>query len=274
MKNNFKNTKIIISILTIFILTGCFGKEKIILIDKLEFEINSEVPLISLIKNPKDIDIVNHDELIDTSKLGEKEITIKYYNKKKEEKNIIFKIKIVDTTSPSIECLEIIETSISNQLDLLKDVKVTDNSGEIILPTVEGEYDYDKVGEYNLKYVATDISGNKIEKPFVLKVNEASIKKTGYYVYNMGSSLHGVKFKENGEAIYEANYCPGSGCGAYGKQGTYVINGNKLIATMTTETSEMGVVEMASPNVWEFTIINENEIDYNNQLFRYQETFW
>lgn len=175
-------------IIIIFIILGIIGSiflgikikndntppKTVILKDNLIFEINTDVQLLSLVSENNEVDILSENEKIDTSTLGEKEVSIKYKSKKKEmEKTFI--ITIVDTTAPTIECEKELSTVEGEAIDLLKDVKVNDNSNEEITPTVEGEYDINQNGVYNLKYVATDSSNNKSEENFTLTVKEKPI---------------------------------------------------------------------------------------------------
>ncbi|MDD6223969.1 MAG: CAP domain-containing protein, partial [bacterium] len=139
--------------------------------DDLEFEINSALTLLSLIEDDNNLEITTEDEKVDTSKLGKKNITITYLDNKKKEQKYKFQIMIVDTTNPVIEYQEEHITTVGTEIDLTKDVKVIDNSKEEITVTVEGVYDINKEGEYQLKYVAVDSSENKTEKDFTLKVN-------------------------------------------------------------------------------------------------------
>lgn len=181
MKKNKKVIMIIIAIiiLIIGIITSIIllnnkkeePKETIILKENLEVEINSEVNLLSFISEDNKTKIISEDETIDTSKLGEQEITIKYIDRNKEEE-YTFKIKVVDTEVPTIEYEKEISITEGTEVDLLKDVKVSDNSKEEIKATIEGEYDINKVGTYNLKYIAEDSSKNKKEEEFTLIVNE------------------------------------------------------------------------------------------------------
>lgn len=155
----------------------------IVLKENLNIEVNSELKLLSLIEENKDIEIISDDEIVDTSTLGEKELTIKYLDKKKKEKEQIFKIVIVDTQAPTIEYQKELTTTAGTEIDLLKDVKVSDNSNEEIKATIDGTYDFNNEGTYNLKYVAVDSSNNKKEEEFTLKVNAKPVpvceKKTG-----------------------------------------------------------------------------------------------
>lgn len=187
-----KNKKIIIIIVSIFIIIGGITtsvilinnkdnkiqkeeqKIEVLLNDNLKFEINSEIKLLSLVSKDNKAEIISEDETIDTSSLGEKELVIKYKDKD-EEKEHKFKINIVDTTQPTIEAENELSTTQGTEINLLKNVKVSDNSKEEIKATIDGNYDFNNEGTYNLKYVAVDSSNNKVEKEFILKVNK---KKT------------------------------------------------------------------------------------------------
>lgn len=146
-------------------------KDTILLIDNLEFEINSEVNLLSLVSEDNKVKVLSEDETIDTSTLGEKEITIKYEVEEQEEEKT-FKITIIDTQAPTIEYEKELTTTAGTKIDLLKNVKVTDNSNEEIEATIESDYSFDSEGTYNLKYVAIDSSNNKSEEEFTLIVNK------------------------------------------------------------------------------------------------------
>ncbi|MCM1370806.1 MAG: DUF5011 domain-containing protein [Clostridium sp.] len=265
---------LLILITTLLIIFLNINKEKIILSDTLQFEINSKVPILSLIKTKENVEIINENELIDTSKLGEKDITIKYYNTKKQEKNLSFKVTIIDTTPPLIEGEDAITTTVGSKPDLLKNVIVTDNSNENITATIEGEYDYNKIGEYSLKYIAVDMSGNKTEKDFALKVESATIKTTGYYVYKKTDSWYAMQFGKNGKVNYLVNNCPYSACGGYTADGTYKVENNILTAIMTHQTTDIGEKEkLDKPVTWKFEIITEDKIIIEGKTYNYQKYF-
>lgn len=76
-----------------------------------------------------------------------------------------------DTEKPIItSTTDIFRTKVGEEVDLLKDVSVTDNSNENLIVSISGEYNFGQSGTYNLEYTATDSSGNKATKPFTLKV--------------------------------------------------------------------------------------------------------
>ena len=176
------NVKILLIVIAIVVILGGVGyilynkiiysnnKAKVIFNDKLDVEINDEVVLSTFIKEIKNGVLLNNDDKVDTSKLGKKKIELVIKDKNKEEEKINFNINIVDTTKPKIEAKNEVSTYVGNKIDLLKDVKVSDNSMEEISAKVTGEYDINKAGEYKLKYEASDSSKNKSEMDFVLKV--------------------------------------------------------------------------------------------------------
>ena len=167
-----------ILILILFILLGCNKEEETntneltYKIDKdIKIEINKEeVYNTDLISNIKNGELVTEKELIDTSKLGEQELVLVLKDEEDKEKEIKITINIVDTIPPEIEYKEKLETTNGTKIDLLKNVKVTDNSKESIKATVEGDYNFNKEGTYKLKYVAKDSSNNETKEDFELVV--------------------------------------------------------------------------------------------------------
>lgn len=175
------------------ILTGCGNSKTVKLKENLTFEIGDDVKLLSLVDTSNEVKITSEDTIIDTSKLGEQELIIKYLDGE-EEKEFPVQIKIVDTTKPVIESKDTLSTYVNTKIDLLKGVKVLDNSKENIKVVVEGNYDIKKEGKYNLKYVASDSSGNKTEKAVVLEV-----KKPTDYVKLGKMKLYFGKYKLEGD---------------------------------------------------------------------------
>ena len=143
---------------------------KVIFNNVLETEINSEVYLKDYVKEIVNGKLVNGDEIIDTSKLGIKELNLFIKNKDGNEEKYNFKVTIIDSINPIIDASKELTSYIGNSIDLLKDVKVSDNSNEEISAKVVGEYDPNKVGKYDLKYEALDSSGNKEEYDFILNI--------------------------------------------------------------------------------------------------------
>ena len=146
------------------------NRVKITYSDNLKVEINEEVVIKTFIKDIVNGEIMNGEDKIDTSKLGKKDIELNVKNKDNEEEKYTFKIDVIDTTKPMIEAKKEISSYVGNNIDLLKDVKVSDNSLEEIKAKVIGEYDINKAGKYELKYEVEDSSGNKGEYDFILNI--------------------------------------------------------------------------------------------------------
>ncbi len=266
---------IIIGSITVspIIISNTQNKTNIELNDNLNFELDSEVYLISLIKKISNGELKTDNKKIDTSTLGEQEISIKYLNEKNQETDYKFTINIVDTTPPTIESEDSISTTIGKEVDLLSKVSTSDNSRGEVNVTIEGDYNLDIPGDYNLKYVATDSSGNKSEKNFVLKVSSATIKTKGYYVYKTKDVWYEMSFTKNNEVSYVPWYCPGYACGGGDDQhGTYSIDGNTLNVHLKYEYSFEGDKTNINKKM-EFTIINENQIKYNGKTYKWQKSF-
>lgn len=91
------------------------------------------------------------------------------------QKEISLKLVVIDTIKPEIQNVQNIEVSLGDSVDLLKDIIVTDNSHEKIIPVVQGEYDLNVLGDYVLSYFAEDSSGNTTSKEFHLIVKKKEI---------------------------------------------------------------------------------------------------
>lgn len=172
---------------------------------KLEVEINETKTVGDFISEVKNGALTNKDEKVDTSKLGKVEVIAKI-KKNIGIKDYKFKVKIIDTEKPKIEYTKEFKTTVGTEVDLLKGVKVTDNSKEKMkMPTIEGEYDFNKEGTYKLKYVAKDSSGNTAKEEFTVivtkkvTVNNGNNKNPYYIKVNRKQNVVMVYGLENGE---------------------------------------------------------------------------
>lgn len=192
-----KGIKLIVIILIIIIIYYIFisnnNNNNIKLINKLELELGSNATISSIIKS-SNVDIINKDDVIDTSNLGNKEVTIKY-KENKSVKNYKVKLKIVDTEIPTILCEDNINILINNNIKLDDIIKISDNSKESIKPTIEGDYNLDQEGEYQIKVIAKDSSNNTNTKNITLHVlksinyNSDGSLVDGTYTTSKGYSL-------------------------------------------------------------------------------------
>lgn len=146
--------------------------------NKNEFNINDNIYNYDLIVELKNGEIITEKKLIDTSTLGkhqEKLIIKDKYNHEKEytiEYTIIGSDKIVITYNKELT------TTKGTKIDLLKGVSAKNCNNDSIEVKVEGNYDFNKVGNYKLYYVAKD-NNSETREEFVLKVIDNSNKPTG-----------------------------------------------------------------------------------------------
>lgn len=272
---------IIISIMIVVIVTGSIAvspviitnrknKTNIELNDNLNYELDSEVYMLSIIKRISNGELQTENTKIDTSTLGEKEISFKYLDNKNKEQVYKFTINIVDTTPPIIEYQKEVSTTIGTNIDLLNGVVVSDNSHEEIKATIEGEYDINKAGTYNLKYIAIDSSNNRTEEEFILNVNNATIKTTGSYYASSGKILF-ISFQKNNKILIEYNTgCTEElPCGGYAETGTYTIAGNKITATLT-HGYDISKYKLDKSKKITITVINENTIETNGKTYKWR----
>ena len=196
--------KLLIILLSIFLvcLLGIFTYTNLVKTSiktkNTEILINKEYVIDDFIDEIKNGIILNKDEKVIFDTLGEKEIKVLYkedfnkfinkisFWKDNNDKEYILKVNVIDNEVPVITSKEKITITVGDKVDLLKDVKVVDNSHEEIIPTIEGEYDLKKAGTYKLKYKATDSSNNTAYQDFELIVKEkkvvTNISNAKYYV--------------------------------------------------------------------------------------------
>ena len=114
------------------------------------------------------------DFKINTDKVDKYVLDYKYNN---DTKSVM--INVVDTTPPISMIGNKYYHLKGTNLTILDDTFCGDNYDDKPKCEVIGDYDLDKVGTYKAKYIATDKSGNKVEKDFEIEVVEKSkIEKT------------------------------------------------------------------------------------------------
>jgi D-alanyl-D-alanine carboxypeptidase len=168
--------------------------------ESISIKIGEELPTINDYvdsENLKKLDDTNINwENIDTSdnkiySSGEYTGYITY----REEKKIL-KLIVIDDEKPKIEGVKDITIYKNESIDLLKNIKVTDNSSDDIEINVIGEYDTSKVGEYNLSYKATDKSNNEEIANFKLIVKEKVTTTSNSETITVGTTSKGYTIQK------------------------------------------------------------------------------
>ena len=155
---------ILVAVLTLFLLYKN-SKKELKITDQIE--VNKDIKLKELLGN--DIELLE-DYKIDTTKLGEHEIEVKYKNKIFTYTDTI-KVTIIDTEAPTLE-VKNLKFEKGTTVDFSTEFSCTDNYDEKPNCYIEGTYNTNAVGTYNLKYIGEDSSNNKSEKDFTLEIFE------------------------------------------------------------------------------------------------------
>ena len=148
---------------------------KVVLKDNLETDFADTLRVSSFIEsiNGKIVD----DYYLNTDSLGKKKIDFEYINDDGIKIKYNYEINVVDREAPLIwlgKSYNVTRGSEDNLIDKIMCGDNYDNNPECV---IEGDYNLDNVGSYNLVFKATDSSGNVSKKKFILNVNEASSKK-------------------------------------------------------------------------------------------------
>lgn len=138
--------------------------------------------------------------------IGSLVVFLKPMIKFKEDTKVNDKIDVIDKEKPIITYQNTLTTKVGVVIDLLENVKVSDNSSENIEIKVEGEYDFNKVGEYNLFYVAIDASGNETREEFILKVIKNSSSTNNQNLETSFTTSKGFKGVVKDGATYIDGY--------------------------------------------------------------------
>lgn len=110
---------------------------------------------------------VKTNKKIDTTILHSGEIVETYDGFKH-----IIKYNVKDMTPPVMMWVGNVVIKKGDKFNYKNRLLCVDNYDKSVNYIVSGEYDLNKLGKYNLKYVAVDSSGNKTEKKFTLTVVE------------------------------------------------------------------------------------------------------
>ena len=108
---------------------------------------------------------------IDTTKVGKKKIKFEYITDKKIKVPYTIEINVKDTTPPLIKTFSRYTIYVGND-NFYENFFCGDNYDDTPKCTIEGEYDYNTPGEYNVTFKAEDSSKNISENNFTLIVKE------------------------------------------------------------------------------------------------------
>ena len=126
------------------------------------------------LKIPDDVKVlIDGEEIISEytfKNLGRIQITLEKLNSNGQKETEIINVNIIDTKQPEIIGAEDRTIKQGETIDLKENIKVEDNTDELIDVSVVGKVDTNVPGEYEITYIAIDQSNNSSEKKIKIKV--------------------------------------------------------------------------------------------------------
>lgn len=174
--------KIILILVSFIFLYGCsepikeMPKEVTINYKNEDIEVYKELKIKDLIID-SNVEISNKNENIITSEIGKQNINV-YYTYKNRKYVDVYKLKVVDTTSPRIISGTNKTIYVGDEINFCDKVFYGDNYDRKVKCEIFGEYDLNVPGKYELEMTLTDDSLNIIKKKVILNVIEKPISTT------------------------------------------------------------------------------------------------
>lgn len=157
-----------------------------------ELNENLSIPFMSEAKVTDFITNINgtiiDDYTIDTSEVGEKTVNFEYVNEENITIPYSYTISVEDKTPPVIWLGSTYNVTTNYEGSLLEDIVCADDYDDNPTCEIIGTYDTTQVGSYQLKFKATDSSGNITEKSFKLSVTKPSSGGGGSSTQNPSST--------------------------------------------------------------------------------------
>ena len=140
------------------------------LIENLKVPVYSKVKVKDLIASIDGKVITN--KTLNTEELGKQEVSFVYENEENKEKRGVFTIDVVDEEKPLVWLSGSYSARVGSNLNLEDEIFCADNYDSNPTCKIEGTYDLNTAGTYNLTYVATDSNNNEERINFTLNVYE------------------------------------------------------------------------------------------------------
>ena len=165
----------------LLLLTGC--KEKYRGVDYIKFDydklpenayitVNKEIEVFTepYINTVVDTNVEIENIKLDTEKIGEQEVVINYTFEGKKKK-YIFKYTVVDKTAPIFLSAATYRTiQVHDDDNPCDSINIADNYTSVPTCEIIGNYNYEQIGTYNVKYQIKDESNNTNEKDLTINI--------------------------------------------------------------------------------------------------------
>lgn len=179
MREN-KKAKLIILLLIISFLWGCSNKKEeenpsltkiTVKINSFEYAERKNNSILDAL-DITDGEFINAEDKINTLVLGEHTVNVKYKNSNGKTQKYKYVYTVKDTIKPMILHRSVFNVNVGSNPDILSQIICGDNYDSNLVCEIEGEYDFNKIGEYKVYFTAKDSSGNLTKSPFKIVVKE------------------------------------------------------------------------------------------------------
>ena len=273
-KTGVKKLLIILVLIMLFVSLYYFHiyKKGINYRTRITIEVGETLPTLSDYVSEEDLDRVGEEivwESLETIndkvyKIGKYNGTISFRDEK-----LNVKLIVKDNTPPVIEGYKDIQMlAYEKEPDFLEGITASDNSGEDMEITLQGEYDTEVVGEYTLSYYTKDSSGNETSEKFKLIVKEnKNVKISKTSKGNIIKNYYGITYIDDVIVVNKtydlpSNFAPNnlSTINGYIKVVDYVKD---AFNELTSDSKSLGLNIYASSG---YRSYNDQKYIYNNYV--------
>lgn len=120
----------------------------------------------------EDGDFDNPNLKINTLKLGNNKMIVKYVDKNNKIKKYTYSYIVADITKPMILHKSKFVIKKGSENKILDDIICGDNYDRTLKCEIKGDFDLNKVGEYSVNFYAKDEANNETISPFTIVVKE------------------------------------------------------------------------------------------------------
>ena len=139
---------------------------------------------------------------VDTTKLGKQKLTFEYINEENLPITYTVEVTVVDNTPPFIYQGKSKTITEGSEVDLDKDLFCGDNYDKNPKCYIEGDYDINTPGTYNLTFIGEDSSGNQSTNNFTLTVRKKTTSSDGGSSTYYYTDFQEVKRDYAGEGVH------------------------------------------------------------------------
>lgn len=167
-----KKKRVIIIISAIFAVVAAATATTLIMLSRIDYslagnmvyEVNSEATVSSLFDSIRAGTLDNPDEKLDTATTGTKIFKATLTSSLGTKTTVDIQYNVGDTIAPIITGDDELTFMASDEIDVISHYAAEDNSGQLPELSIAGDYDLEETGEYLVKIVAKDASGNEATK--------------------------------------------------------------------------------------------------------------